>query len=459
VTVRDDRGQRDLNCPFAADQPVRSLAAYAATGQTLSPETMLRVQDGRVIFANYGAILADFSWILQPLLADSRDPASMIDSWLVGNTAYVSTSQTTAKGTVSTPVPLDGATCTAWRPPRYGRAAVMADRSGADPAQCALFDVKGIGVPPDEQPCLPNSNGLLTLEEAVHEVLMEHLVFAVMGRTEVDVRPLPSYAVLDLGFDATWQDGRPPGRATALLRRAATRPRCQWQRADQGAAMAQTLLRLELLLRTGGLSASVCGAVRLRLTDDGAHRRIFRDDFELAVPENRKAAVFDTLGWAGHDMLVDGVNVQVTSGCMGEPLRARLMDFGRYRFEARFDAPLYAWFDADYLSMNGAYLRPNDPLYVQPHPTAGLAQFEGSDPHRALIAAVGAYQDGQMDGAGLAGALRHAITAAGACLNRAPFRATHASVETATPNASSTGTLECLGCLTSAREPGMVVCL
>ena len=88
---------------------------------------------------------------------------------------------------------------------------------------------------------------------------MEHLVFAVMQRASADVRPLPSYAVVDLGFDAVWQDGRPPGRATALVRRAATRPRCQWDRTAQSLAMARTLLRVELLLRSGGLSASVCG--------------------------------------------------------------------------------------------------------------------------------------------------------------------------------------------------------
>jgi hypothetical protein len=282
--------------------------------------------------------------------------------------------------------------------------------------------VKGNGVPPDEKPWLPNSNGLLTLEEAVHEVLMEHLVFAVMQRAGVDVRPLPSYAVVDLGFDAVWEDGRPPGRATVLVRRAATRPRCQWDRgAAQGLTMARTLLRLELLLRSGGLSASVCGAVRLRLTVDGSHRCIFRDEEELAIPDVRKAAVFTTLGWAGRDLLIDGVNVQVTSGRTEAPLHARLMDFGRYRFRARFDAPLYAWFDADYLSMNGVYLRPDDPLYCQPSPEAGLARFEGSGSYRQLSSAVTGYQGGRVDGAGLASALRRAIAAGRACLARAPF--------------------------------------
>jgi hypothetical protein len=385
---------------------------------------MLGVRGARVIFANYGVILADFAPMLQPLLAGSDAAAGRrtINDWLVGNTAFVSTSQAASR-VVSTPIPLDGTTRPVWRPPRYGRAAIMVDRHAVDPTQdAAVFDVKGNGVPPDEEPWLPHSNGLMTLEEAVYEVLMEHLVFAVMQRTGVDVRPLPGYAVLDLGFDAVWQDGRPPGRATVLVRRAATRPRCQWDRAVQGLPMARTLLRLEMLLRSGGLSASVCGAVRLRLTADGAHRRIFRDHNELAIPEARKATVFATLGWAGRDLLVDGVNVQVTSGLSEAPLYARLMDFGRYRFRAGFDAPLYSWFDADYLSMNGAYLRPDDPLYCQPPPEGGLANFEGSEPHRRLSRAMAEYQVERIDGGGLAGVLREAIAAGRACLDRAPFR-------------------------------------
>ena len=60
----------DLDCPFAADAPVRSLAAYARAEQTLAPETMLGVRDARVIFANYGAILADFAPMLGPMAAD-----------------------------------------------------------------------------------------------------------------------------------------------------------------------------------------------------------------------------------------------------------------------------------------------------------------------------------------------------------------------------------------------------
>ena len=411
----------DLALPFAADAPLRSLADFATAGQTLTPETMLHVRDARVIFANYGAVLADFAPALLRHLP-SPDPGGAacrqaIDEWLVGHAACVSVSQA-ASSAVSTPIPLDGTSRRVWRPPRYGRAAVMVDQ-----ASDAIFDVKGIGVPPDEQPWLPNSNGLMTLEEAVHEVLMEHLVFAVMQRAGVDVRPLPSYAVLDLGFDAVWHDGRAPQRATALVRRAATRPRCQWSRAVQGREMAHTLMQIELLLRSCGISASVCGAVRLRLTAADRQRRIFRDEDELTIPEDRKAAVFAAAGWSEHDVIVDGVNVQVTSDLQSRPLRARLMDFGRYSFRERFDTVMYSWFDAEYLSMNGAYLRPNDASYVQPDRECGLARFENSEPHSALFDAVDRYQSGSAERSDVAAAMRRAVHAAACLLDSAPQRA------------------------------------
>lgn len=412
----------DLSLPFVVDTPVRSLTEYAMTGQTLKGERMLGVQGARILFANYGAILTDFEPFLGRLISDVDNDAEccrVLDRWLIENTAFVSTTQA-ASSLVSTPIPLDCSSRQGWRPPRYGRATVMVDRHSSHIGAGAIFDVKGTGVPPDEDPSLPNSNGLLTLNEAVHEVLMEHLVFAIMSRLGVDVRPLPSYAVLDLGFDAVWGDGRPAQRATVLIRRPATRPRCQWERAMQGPEMARTLMHIELLLRTGGISASVCGAVRFRVTAENQHRRIFRDEFELKIPAERVTAVFETTGWRDRDLIVDGVNVQITSDLCHSPLRARVMDFGRYRFSNRFDSLLYSWFDADYQSMNGAYLRPDDPFYLQPDSDFSLFHFERSEPYSSLLTCVNQYQSGKTGPAQLAKALRSAVAAAVSLLDAGP---------------------------------------
>ncbi len=73
-------------------------------------------------------------------------------------------------------------------------------------------------------------------------------------------------------------------------------------------------------------------------------------------------------------MLIDGVNVQLAGVPGVAPLQLQVMDFGRYRFAERFENHLYAWIDADYQNLNGLYLTPDDPRYVQPDPRLSLAR-------------------------------------------------------------------------------------
>ncbi|WP_397431137.1 hypothetical protein [Pseudomonas chlororaphis] len=360
--------QHDLDLPFAIGPRVRQLADYAGSGQYLAEEQVLGVANARVLFANYPAIRADFNepWESAPGVCEQ----AAIDRWLLHNAAYISTSQAAAQG-INTPIALDNRRVTAWRPPRYGRAAVLC----APASEQVLFDIKGIGVPPDEAPLLPNSNGLLTLAEAVHEVLMEHLVFAAMSHAGGAITPLPAYALIDLGFDALWHDGRPAEPAVLLLRRPCTRPRCQWQRYWQGAELAGALMQVELLLRRYGLTASSCGAVRFQVGRENGELRVRRDGEALRV----SGQVAETLRRLLADnqnapLLIDGVNVQLAGTASVEPLQLQVMDFGRYRFAEGFEHHLYAWIDADYQNLNGLYLAPADPRYVQPDPRVSLAR-------------------------------------------------------------------------------------
>lgn len=360
--------QHDLNLPFAAGPRVQRLADYAQSGQTLSTEQLLGVAGARVLFANYPALRADFDAPWEGATEESQQAA--IDRWLLRNAAYISTSQAAAQG-INTPIALDNRRVTGWRPPRYGRAAVLC----APASEQVLFDIKGIGVPPDEAPQLPHSNGLLTLAEAVHEVLMEHLVFAAMNHAGAAITPLPAYALIDLGFDALWHDGRAAEPAVLLLRRACTRPRCQWQRYWQGPELAGALMQAELLLRRYGLTASSCGAVRFHLCRENGELQVRRDEQRLAV----SAQVAETLhrllnANRGAPLLIDGVNVQLAGVSSVAPLQLQVMDFGRYRFAERFEHHLYAWIDADYQNLNGLYLAPDDPRYVQPDPRLSLAR-------------------------------------------------------------------------------------
>ncbi|AZF06295.1 hypothetical protein [Pseudomonas sp. R5-89-07] len=358
----------DLAQPFTIGPRVRHLADYADSGQALIEEQVLGVADARVLFANYAAIRADFGM----LWGSHTDTSSHIeiDHWLLDNAAFISSSQAAAQG-INTPIALDSRRASAWRPPRYGRAAVLCLPSSDQ----VLFDIKGIGVPPDEAPVLPHSNGLLTLAEAMHEVLMEHLVLAAMTHAKEAITPLPTYAVIDLGFDALWHDGRASEPAVLLLRRPCTRPRCQWQRYWQGAELAGALMQAELRLRRYGLTASSCGAVRFHVSRENGKLQVQRDGATLKVNNQVTKRLEQMLANnQGKPLVIDGVNVQLAGESSAEPLQLQIMDFGRYRFAERFDHHLYAWIDADYQNLNGLYMAPDHLQYIQPDPLLSLAK-------------------------------------------------------------------------------------
>ncbi|WP_420233092.1 hypothetical protein ACN079_00670 [Pseudomonas sp. ABY48] len=358
----------DLAQPFTIGPRVQHLADYADSGQALIEEQLLGVANARVLLANYAAIRADFGALWGSCADTSRH--AEIDRWLLHNAAFISSSQAAAQG-ISTPISLDGRRIPAWRPPRYGRAAVLCLPS----SDKVLFDVKGIGVPPDEAPVLPHSNGLLTLAEAMHEVLMEHLVLAAMTHAKEAITPLPTYAVIDLGFDALWHDGRPPEPAVLLLRRPCTRPRCQWQRYWQGAELASALMQAELLLRRYGLTASSCGAVRFQVSHENGKLQVQRDGATLKISNQVTKTLEQILANnQGKPLVIDGVNVQMAGQSSAAPLQLQIMDFGRYRFAEHFDHHLYAWIDADYQSLNGLHLAPDHPHYIQPDPLLSLAK-------------------------------------------------------------------------------------
>jgi len=360
-------GAAALELPFAIGTPTRSLGDYLASGQTLSEETFLGVAGAQILLANYDLLRADFP---QAWFGSQRQED--IQSWLLDTAAVVSTSQAAATG-INTSIALDQRHRLGVRPPRYGRAAVFFHDTKGIPRPA--LDVKGTGVPADEIPELPHSNGLLTLDEAIHEILMEQLVLMVCRHAGATARPLPSYALIDLGFDALSPCGGEPDPAVQLLRRTATRPRCQWQRYPTPAKLAEAMLRFELLLRHYGLSASCCGAVQFSLqrTTDGL--QVHRDGRQLNLQPRIYKRLARSIPLAvGQSTMIDGVNIQLASD-PPDPNRLWVMDFGRYRFRTQFDTHLYAWLDADYESLNGLFVSPDDPDFVQPDPRMSLASL------------------------------------------------------------------------------------
>jgi hypothetical protein len=292
---------------FACDPVLTSLVQFRE--QPLAPELMNAVEGAQVICANYellfydfGKHLAEFSGTTHPY--GNACAREAVDRWLVKQVAYISKSQS-AQEITNTRIPITKDEKIVYRPPRYGRAAVMCseEKDGE-----VIFDVKGCGVPPDEEPILPNSNGLLTLEEAVWELVFERLVYSALVHAETSIRPIPAYAIVDLGITATFHGDQPDGRATLLVRRAQTRPKFQWGQANPGSIVAHQLLEIESTLRRYGISASNCGAVRFKLFEKEGVFRITRDDEELEFSDAELERIKADTSFNGKEMILDGVN-------------------------------------------------------------------------------------------------------------------------------------------------------
>ncbi|WP_347900962.1 hypothetical protein [Pseudomonas purpurea] len=129
------------------------------------------------------------------------------------------------------------------------------------------------------------------------------------------------------------------------------------------------------MLRRYGLTASSCGAVRFQVCREAGELQVRRDGEALRVSDQVAETLERLLADnQGAPLLIDGVNVQLAGTASVAPLQLQVMDFGRYRFAEGFEHHLYAWIDADYQNLNGLYLAPGDPRYVQPDPRVSLAR-------------------------------------------------------------------------------------
>lgn len=177
-------------------------------------ESVVGVRSARVVWADYALLKRDFPWLhnLHP---------HEINWWLIQNVGYVSQAQAAGQE-VNSKIPVGEWKREAYRPHSYGRALVFevpakdADHSGV---RRGLIDVKGSGSLSPANRSFGHSNGLMTLGEAIREVLFERLVSLVLSDMKASVNTVASYAVIDWGFDVIHMDGT-RSRAGAYLRQA-----------------------------------------------------------------------------------------------------------------------------------------------------------------------------------------------------------------------------------------------
>jgi hypothetical protein len=335
-----------MRMPFPAGPIVRSTAEYVE--QPLEAEDLRAVAGARVVFANYELLAHDF-----PRLARSRRTA--IDNWLVEHAGIISCAQSQQTVT-NTRIRLSRRRVRAFRPPVYGRAVVLDTGDG-------LLDVKGVGVRDGVVPsAAPHCSGVLSLSVAFGEVLFEWLAAAALKKARSICEVLPSYAVIDLGFDVI-EEGRDREPACALVRRAHTRPRILWAKnADPGLSVAHILRDVAFDLRRRAIDAPTKSYI-VEEQNGVLTVLIHGTPFRFEGAEAMRVA--SLVRYRGSRLAVEPLNLQFTSGMCGSPPRPQLIDFGFYLARHRFIEPLYIPTTWSYVAMEGDVTHPDDPRYVR----------------------------------------------------------------------------------------------
>lgn len=356
----------------------------------VTPEPARRVRTARVVIANHAQLRADI-----PELRACTSPE--VDAWLLRHAALISEQQA-RQCRVNTPIEIAGEPIEVFRPPRYGRAFVSWVR-GAPAGVSRLLDLKGTGVAPAVTPSFDGqSDGLLPLEKALADVAMQELIDAIFRHAGVQFYTVPTYAVLDLGFDIRLEGGQkvPAG---LQVRRAHRRPPGGAELPARGSVEQLVKFEIELLLRHYGVTscnrASTLVVIerhgRLHLFYGGKPVDIY-DDAALAPLEPTLRA----FGGGARAWRFDCVNIQNTRELSSEPSTAQLVDFGHYRVRDRFEDPVLSLV-ADRVLRWGGALGTAHPDFVVPEPSVAVpVEHWGPAPPGPDIAAARNFTSGRL---------------------------------------------------------------
>jgi hypothetical protein len=347
-------------------------------------EEVLHLSNARVVLAEYELLQHDFVDLrtenllrLNPrwrdLEREARDEAirSTIDAWLIANAAFISTPQA-RQAVVNTPIPVDGRVARAYRPKDYGRAIVLplqcapsgGDNNQQGPTSPGLLDLKGAGVAPGNVPSHEwASDGLDALWSALKDHLRQRAIDAIFARELPERYTVPTYAVLDLGFDMTgpWRGAR----AGMHVRRAHQRGSTSWALDPIRNKMR---LEMELLFRKYGLTAAnAARAVEIFDVDGRLVQRMNATD----VPKSRMT--LDQIGLClalkgrANYLKIEQFEIQTGSETISPP-DCHLIDFGTIHARKTFDLPLSR---GPRISLQTVDC-PGSKTFVQPDPEVAL---------------------------------------------------------------------------------------
>jgi hypothetical protein len=215
-----------------------------------------------------------------------------------------------------------------------------------------------------EQPnLLLHGNGLLLLNEAIEELLNQLIIDRLFQRSKTNIRGVPLYAVLSLGFCGRKStSGLLP--AGALVRRPHHRIGDQGIEASMSAASRRIGMLVELLLRHFGMT-SVRDATRLSIWKDG--EQIHHDYGGDQLPDLRIATLHDLVRLSRKPVPIvfDIINIQHTRTSTLDPLKIELCDFGHYGAMPASNNPLMKFITRE-SELDANVLWPDHEGWVQP---------------------------------------------------------------------------------------------
>jgi len=351
--------------------------------EKLEPEVVYRLPTARLVFADHDLLQHDFPFLRADRLVTTHPELQemgptgkvtaighILDEWLMTNTAFISASQR-RRNLVNTPIEASDEQVTAFRPPRYGRALIFSLQENRrwligpqEDAIEGLIDVKGIGVAPKATPRFAtHSDGLITLGEAIREVIIEKIIDRIFQHSGSCFRTVPSYGVIDTGFDLKWPNGvtLPAGM---LVRRAHLRPSCSGGVKDSSSPLVQLELSVELLLRRYGVTSTLV-ATTIEIADSDGRTEIKYGGTLLHYEEDQIEQIKEMASFTGGRKQLDGVNLQFTREAESNPAGAQIVDFGGFLVKERFENPIVSLV-ADRLLRLGETISPSDARFVQP---------------------------------------------------------------------------------------------
>ncbi|OWV64211.1 hypothetical protein ATY76_22460 [Rhizobium sp. R339] len=332
-----DRLHKDIEEPLGIEESLRGTVkatqldfnAYRmASNYNAADDVVCRIDNAQTIFVCAEDMVEAFDL--------PRDEKAAVDCsrWLEVVGGVMSLAQMENLLEDGKPIDLSRYRCLgSLRPPKYGRAAILATKSFEEldvPLQHGegLLDVKGCGVPRGRVPIADfnHNNGVLFLHEAIREFTNYSILLKLSRQSSCPFDVLPHFGIVDLKMSLKMAD-LPPLPLCTMVRAAHFRDPENCERPEVGSPMLARKLEIERYLQQNGLTSTTDGYKIWN--DDGVlrlqhHRKVFK----VSEEDVRRFARNFGLGIPSE---TNGINVQLCDMARWGEFSQTLVDFQHYR--------------------------------------------------------------------------------------------------------------------------------